>query len=90
MQVTVNVPEELAEQARARGLAVAAYVEEVLARESLESAAKELHAVGEAIDRIKELRKGNTLGGLKILTVLVAQVLDTEGSFSLTKRSSIL
>jgi post-segregation antitoxin (ccd killing protein) len=66
MQVTVNVPEELAEQARARGLAVAAYVEEVLARESQQSAPKDLRAVGEAIDRIKELRKGNTLSGLKI------------------------
>jgi post-segregation antitoxin (ccd killing protein) len=66
MQVTVNVPEELAEQARARGLAVAAYVEEVLARESEQAAAKDLRAVGEAIDRIRELRKGNTLGGLKL------------------------
>jgi len=66
MQVTVNVPEELAEQARARGLAVAAYVEEVLARESQQAAGKDLRAVGEAIDRIKKLRKGNTLGGLRI------------------------
>ena len=66
MQVTVNVPEELAEQARARGLDVAAYVEEVLARESEQAAGRDLRAVGEAIDRIRELRKGNTLGGLKI------------------------
>lgn len=65
MQVTVNVPEGLAEQARACGLGVAAYVEEVLARESQQSAAKDLRAVGEAIDRIKELRKGNRLCGLK-------------------------
>jgi post-segregation antitoxin (ccd killing protein) len=66
MQVTVNVPEELAKQARARGLAVEAYVEEVLARQSRQSASKDLRTVGEAIDRIRELRKGNTLGELKI------------------------
>jgi len=46
MQVTVNIPEELAQQARARGLAVEAYVEEVLVRESQHSAPKDLRVVG--------------------------------------------
>ena len=67
MQVTVNVPDHLAAQARARGVAVEAYVEEVLVRQSQEPEA-EAHrkSVGEAIDRIMELRKGNTLGGVKV------------------------
>jgi post-segregation antitoxin (ccd killing protein) len=34
MQITVNIPEELAGQARARGVAVEAYVEEILAQQS--------------------------------------------------------
>jgi hypothetical protein len=59
MQVTVNMPEEMAQQARARGVAVEAYVEEVLVRESQHSAP----VVGEATDRLRELRQGNTLGG---------------------------
>jgi post-segregation antitoxin (ccd killing protein) len=66
MQVTVNIPEEKAQQARARGVAVEAYVEEVLVRESHHSAPKDLRVVGEAIDRLRELRQGNTLGGSKI------------------------
>jgi post-segregation antitoxin (ccd killing protein) len=33
MQIKVNVPDELAEQARARGLQPEAYVEQILARE---------------------------------------------------------
>jgi len=66
MQVTINIPEELAEQARARGVAVEVYVEEVLAREAQQSTPKDLRAVGEALDRIKELSKGNILGDLKI------------------------
>jgi len=67
MQVTVNVPEELAEQARARGVAVEAYVEEVLMQQA-QSAAKKYDAtvVGAAIDRILEFRKGHTLGDIRI------------------------
>jgi post-segregation antitoxin (ccd killing protein) len=67
MQVTINVPEQLAAQARARGVAVEAYVEEVLVRQA-QRPAEEAHrkSVGEAIDRIREMRKGNTLGGVKI------------------------
>ena len=66
MQVTVNIPEEMAQQARARGVAVEAYVEEVLVRESQHSAPKDLRVVGEATDRLRELRQGNALGGSKI------------------------
>jgi post-segregation antitoxin (ccd killing protein) len=66
MQVTVNVSDELARAARARGVAVEAYVEEVLSRESRHSAPNDSQVVGEAINRLMELRKGNTLGGFKI------------------------
>jgi post-segregation antitoxin (ccd killing protein) len=67
MQVTVNVPDQLCAQARARGVAVETYLEEALVRQAQEPEA-EAHSksVGEAIDRIMELRKGNTLGGLKV------------------------
>jgi hypothetical protein len=46
MQVTVNVPEEWAQQALGRGLAVEAYVEEALVREPQHSAPKDLRVVG--------------------------------------------
>jgi hypothetical protein len=67
MEVTVNVPDELAAEARTRGVAVKVYVEEVLARQA-QQPETEAHrkSVGEVIDRILELRKGNTLGGLKV------------------------
>ena len=60
MQVTINVPEQLAELAQARG------VEEVLARESQQAARRDPRVIAEAIEQIKELSKGNRLGGLKI------------------------
>jgi hypothetical protein len=66
MQVTVNVPDRLAAEARARGLSVEVYVEEMLVRQLIvpegETPQK---SVGEAIDRIRELRKQNTLGDLR-------------------------
>lgn len=67
MQVTVNVPDRLAAEARARGVAVEVYVEQMLVRQLVapegETPGK---SVGEAIDRIRELRKQNSLGGLRI------------------------
>ena len=67
MQVTVNVPDRLAAEARARGVAVEVYIEQLLVRQLVgpesESPGK---SVGEVIDRIRELRKQNTLGGLRI------------------------
>ena len=66
MQVTINVPEQLAKLAQARGVPVETYVEEVLARESQQAARRDPRVIAEAIEQIKELRKGNRLGGLKI------------------------
>ncbi len=66
MQVTINVPERLAAEARARGLSVEDYVQEMLARQAIETNGEaRLRSVGEAVDRIRELRKGNKLAGLR-------------------------
>lgn len=65
MQVTVNVPEWLAAKARARGVSVEVYIEEMLAGQSSGVSDEDrLQAASAAIDRIRELRKGNTLAGL--------------------------
>jgi len=69
MQVTVNIPQELAEKARARGVAVEAYVEEVLAQQIQRLPEKEKYdarSVGEAIDDILAFRKEHPLGEIKI------------------------
>jgi hypothetical protein len=66
MQVKVNVPDRLAAEARARGMSVEMYVEEMLSRGLLGAADQtNRKSVGEAIDRIFELRRENTLGGLR-------------------------
>ena len=67
MQVTVNIPDELAAQAREKGLSVEVYVEQVLAsRIKAQPDAAQLSKACEAIDRMAELRKGVRLDGLKI------------------------
>jgi hypothetical protein len=75
MQVTVNIPDEFAAQAREKGLSVEVYVEQVLAKQcNGQEAVSETNPfdpcstpdVKGAIARMAELRKGVTLGGLKI------------------------
>ena len=66
MEVTVNIPDQLAAEARCRGVAVEAYVEEVLVRHAQEPEAEAHRKSAEAIDRIMMLRKGKTLGGVKV------------------------
>jgi hypothetical protein len=67
LQVTVNVPDRLADEARARGLSVELYVEQVLTQR-LQGAEQESDrtTVSEAIDRLIDLRKHNTLGDVKL------------------------
>ena len=66
MEVTVNVPEKLAAEARAHGVSVEVYVQEILARQALDTTGEQgLHSVHAAIDRILDLRKGNKLVGLR-------------------------
>lgn len=66
MEVTIKVPDQLAAEARAHGVPVEVYVQEILARQTLEaSSERSLQSVRAAIDRILELRKGNKLAGLR-------------------------
>jgi hypothetical protein len=66
MDVTIKVPDELAAEARARGVSVEVYVQEILARQTFETTDEEqLQSVRAAIDRILDLRKGNRLAGLR-------------------------
>lgn len=68
MTITVRVPDELAEQAAGRGLSIEAYVEE-LAQEAARSeklSPRNRRTPAEAVEHLREIRKGVTLGGLKI------------------------
>lgn len=65
MQITLNIPDALAAEAEARGVTIDSYILAKLAgTESRAETGK--RTVGEVIDRIRELRKGNRLDGLKI------------------------
>ncbi|HXM17013.1 MAG TPA: hypothetical protein VN933_17340 [Candidatus Eremiobacteraceae bacterium] len=74
MQVTVNIHDELAAQAREKGLSVEVYVEQILAEQrngngaDMKLAPSESNTadVKDVIARMEELRKGVTLGGLNI------------------------
>jgi len=66
MEVTIKVPDKLAADARARGVSLEVYVQEILARQERETTGEErLQSVRAAIDRIVELSKGNKLAGLR-------------------------
>jgi hypothetical protein len=74
VQVTVNIPDELAAQAREKGLSVEVYVEQVLAKQCGENgntpgtirSESDNAKIKDAIARMDELRKGVRLDGLKI------------------------
>jgi plasmid stability protein len=60
------LPDKLAAEARAHGVSVEVYVQEILARQTIETTSEgRLESVRAAIDRIFELRKGNKLAGLR-------------------------
>ncbi len=68
MTITISVPDQLAEQAEHQGLSVEAFIAralENLAEQPLVENASH-RSVAEAVDHIRESRKGITLGGLKI------------------------
>jgi hypothetical protein len=66
MEVTIKVPDRLAAEARAHGVSVEVYVQEILAKQTREIAGEQgLQSVRAAISRILELRKGNKLGGFR-------------------------
>ena len=64
IQLQPEIEAQLAAEAQARGVALDQYIEKIVRARSVEQVRQ--RTVGEAIDRIRELRKGNTLGGLKI------------------------
>lgn len=72
--MTVNIPDELAAQAREKGLSVEVYVEQVLAKQCGENgntpeqtrSESDNAKIKDAIARMDELRKGVRLDGLKI------------------------
>ncbi len=66
MEVTIKVPEKLAAEARAQGVSVEVYVQEILARQAVNGTdEQDLASVRSAVERILELRKGNRLDGLR-------------------------
>jgi hypothetical protein len=66
MEVKINVPDRLAAEAKARGVSLEMFVEEMLAKQAIPSEEGKIQgSVGKAIDRIRKLRKQNTLGGLR-------------------------
>lgn len=67
MQVTINVPDHIAADAAARGVALDTYVEEVLAKQAQQTTQPDLQvSAAEAVDRIRALSQRVTLDGLKI------------------------
>lgn len=66
MKVKVNVPDRLAAEAQARGVSLELFVEQMLAQQALAPEEGTVQdSVGKAIERIRELRKQNTLCGLR-------------------------
>jgi len=67
VKLTIKVPDRLAAEARARGVSVEVYVQEILARQAgVLTAGVHLELVRAAVQRILELRKGNKLWGLRM------------------------
>jgi hypothetical protein len=70
MQITVNIPDEIAAQAREKGLTVEVYVEQVLAKQlnghSPDANGQQSSTIVEAVARIREIGKGNKLDGENI------------------------
>jgi hypothetical protein len=65
MQVTLNIPDELAAEAEAQGLSLKSYLMAKLANVKPDTGVRQM-TVDEAIGRIRGLRNGNTLGDLRI------------------------
>ncbi len=71
MQLTITIPDELAAQAQARGLALERYLPALLAEDLgavalRPTAGFNQRSATEAVDNIRAHRRGTLLGGLKI------------------------
>jgi hypothetical protein len=64
IQLQPEIEAQLAAEAQARGLALDRYIEEIVSERPVVPTAQ--RTVAEAIDGIRKLRKGNTLGGTQL------------------------
>ena len=64
IQLQPEIEAQLAAEARARGVALDQYIEKIVIARPVQDFGQ--LAVSQAIDAIRELRKGNNLSGLKI------------------------
>jgi hypothetical protein len=67
MEIRVNVPDRLAAAAQERGISLELCVEQVLAQQAIVSEEQtNQESINEGVDRIREPRKQNALGGLRM------------------------
>lgn len=64
IQLLPEIEAQLAAEAQDHGLPLNRYIEKIVSGRAVTSIKR--HSVGQAIGRIRALRKGNTLGGLKV------------------------
>jgi len=64
IQLRPEIEAQLAAEAQDHGLSLDRYIEKIVSGRTVTRFRR--YSVGQAIDRIRELRKGNMLGGLKI------------------------
>lgn len=66
MEVTIEIPAKLVEEARAHGVSVELYVQQILERQFLDTInGQSLASTRAAIDQIRDLRRGSKLAGLR-------------------------
>jgi hypothetical protein len=68
IQLQPEIEAQLAAEAQDRGMALDRYIEKIVKGRSIEQVRR--RSVAEAIASIRELRKGNNLGGLKIVDLI--------------------
>jgi 5,10-methylenetetrahydrofolate reductase len=66
IELQPEIESQLAAQAEACGVTFSEYLKELLVKQAERPAERVNGSVAEAIESIRELRKGNKLGGLKI------------------------
>jgi hypothetical protein len=69
IELQPDVEAQLAAQAQARGIALERYIAETLS-DATRSAVPASRSVAEAVDRIRQMRKGNRLNGLRIVDLV--------------------
>ena len=69
LQLAPELQDQLASEAQARGIALDRYIAVKLGQSDSRSLAEQ-HAIEQAINELRILRKGNTLGGLTIKALI--------------------